>query len=91
VTVLVLIEHAGGGVDELSLQSLTLARELAAGEPLDALLVGEGGREAAVELGAHGVVTAYVAEDERAARSSCWSGWTRAPWWAPARTAATRS
>jgi electron transfer flavoprotein alpha subunit len=67
VTVLVLVEHAGGGVDELSLQSLTLARELAAGEPLDALLVGEGGREAAVELGAHGVVTAYVAEDERLA------------------------
>jgi electron transfer flavoprotein alpha subunit len=65
MTVLVLVEHAGGQVDELSLQALTLARELGGGEPLEALLVGEGGREAAVELGAHGVATAHVAEDER--------------------------
>jgi electron transfer flavoprotein alpha subunit len=63
----VLIEHAGGAVDELSLQSLALARQLAGGEPLQALLVSEGGREAAVELGAHGVTTAHVAEDERLA------------------------
>jgi electron transfer flavoprotein alpha subunit len=61
--VLALVEHEGGRIDELSLQSLALAREL--GEPLAALLVG--GREAAAELGAHGVATAYVAEDERLA------------------------
>jgi electron transfer flavoprotein alpha subunit len=63
--VLVLIEHSAGQPDELSLQALTLARDLAAGEPLSALLVGDGGREAAAQLGAHGVATAHVPEDER--------------------------
>jgi electron transfer flavoprotein alpha subunit len=67
VAVLVLVEHADGGVDELSLQALSLARELAGGEPLSALLVGEGGREAAAQLGAYGVAEAHVAEDERLA------------------------
>jgi electron transfer flavoprotein alpha subunit len=63
--VLVVAEHAAGQVDELSLQALALARELSAGEPLAALLVGTGAREAAAQLGAHGVATAHVAEDER--------------------------
>jgi electron transfer flavoprotein alpha subunit len=58
--VLVLVEHGDGQVDELSLQALALAREL--GEPT-ALLIG--GADAAAQLGAHGVATAYVAEDER--------------------------
>ena len=59
MSVLVLVEHDGGEADELSLQALALARDL--GEPA-ALLVG--GREAATQLGAHGVSTAYVAEHE---------------------------
>jgi electron transfer flavoprotein alpha subunit len=63
--VLVLVEHLDGQVDELSLQALALARELAAGEPLTALLVGDGGRDASAQLGAHGVASALVAEDER--------------------------
>jgi electron transfer flavoprotein alpha subunit len=63
--VLALVEHEGGQVDELSLQALALAREL--DEPVAALLVGDGGREAAAQLGAHGVATAYVGEDERLA------------------------
>jgi electron transfer flavoprotein alpha subunit len=63
MTVLVLVEPDGGAVDELSLQALALAREL--GEPLEALLVGPGGAEAAGGLGAHGVVRAHVADDER--------------------------
>jgi electron transfer flavoprotein alpha subunit len=63
--VLVVAEHAAGQVDELSLQALTLARELSAGEPVAALLVGAGAREAAAQLGSHGVATAHVAEDER--------------------------
>jgi electron transfer flavoprotein alpha subunit len=67
VAALVVVEHADGGVDELSLQALSLARELAGGEPLSALLVGEGGREAAAQLGAYGVAEAHVAEDERLA------------------------
>ena len=44
--VLVLVEHDGPEVDELSLQAIALARELATGEPVSALLVGAGGREA---------------------------------------------
>jgi electron transfer flavoprotein alpha subunit len=62
--VLALVEHEAGRVDELSLQAVALARDLAAGEPLSALLVGEGGGEAAAQLGAYGVTSAHVAEDE---------------------------
>ncbi len=61
--ILVLVEHDAGSVDELSLQALALAREL--DEPVEALLVGGG--EAAGGLGAHGVGTVHVAEDERLA------------------------
>jgi electron transfer flavoprotein alpha subunit len=64
MAVLVLVEHADGGPDELSLQALALARELAAGEALNAVLVGDGGREAAAGLGAYGVAGAHVAEHE---------------------------
>jgi electron transfer flavoprotein alpha subunit len=60
--VLVLVEHEGGQVDQLSLQALALARDV--GDPA-ALLVGEGARDAAAQLGAHGVTTAFVAEDDR--------------------------
>jgi electron transfer flavoprotein alpha subunit len=56
--VLVLVEHADGQPDELSLQALTLA----AGEPVEALLVGAGARAAAEGLP---VSVAHVAEDER--------------------------
>ncbi|HWT22637.1 MAG TPA: electron transfer flavoprotein subunit alpha/FixB family protein [Solirubrobacteraceae bacterium] len=62
---LALIEHAAGRADELSLQALALARELAGDKPVEALLVGPGAREAAAQLGAHGVSRAHVAEDER--------------------------
>jgi electron transfer flavoprotein alpha subunit len=65
--VLTLVEHDAGQPDDLSLQALALARNLASGEPLHALLVGEGAREAAAQLGAHGVASAHVAEDERLA------------------------
>jgi electron transfer flavoprotein alpha subunit len=65
MTVVVLVEHDGGAIDELSLQALALAREL--GEPLEALLAGPGAAEPVGELGAHGVARAHVAEDERLA------------------------
>jgi electron transfer flavoprotein alpha subunit len=65
--VLTLVEHQDDSVDELSLQALTLARSLAAGEPLHALLVGPGGREAAAQLGGQGVATVHVTEDEKPA------------------------
>ena len=63
MTVLVHVEHGPEGVDDLSLQALALARQL--GEPVEALLVGPGGADAAAVLGAHGVTSAHVAEDER--------------------------
>jgi len=67
--VLALVEHESDRVDELSLQALTLARDLVPTRPgpVAALLVGEGGREAAAQLGAYGVASAHVAEDERLA------------------------
>ncbi|MGI8781443.1 MAG: electron transfer flavoprotein subunit alpha/FixB family protein [Solirubrobacteraceae bacterium] len=66
---LALVEHESDRVDELSLQALTLARDLVPTRPgpVAALLVGEGGREAAAQLGAYGVASAHVAEDERLA------------------------
>ena len=60
--VLVVVEQAVGSVSDLSLQALTLARPLASGRPLHALLFGPGGHEAANALGAHGVGIAHVAE-----------------------------
>jgi electron transfer flavoprotein alpha subunit len=59
--VLAFVEHGPEGADELSLQALALARTL--GEPVEALLVGPGGAEAAAGLGADGVTSAHVAED----------------------------
>ena len=58
MSVLVLVEQAGAP-DELSLQALSLARDL--GGPLHALAIGE----AVTELGAYGVETVHVAEDDR--------------------------
>jgi electron transfer flavoprotein alpha subunit len=63
--VLALIEHQDGRPDELSLQALALARTIAGGGPLGALLIGPGAADAADELGAHGVTTAHVADDDR--------------------------
>jgi electron transfer flavoprotein alpha subunit len=62
---LVLIEHQDGRPDELSLQALALARTISEKGPLGAVLIGPGGADAARELGAHGVTTAHVAEDDR--------------------------
>jgi electron transfer flavoprotein alpha subunit len=56
VSVLALVEPQ----EELSLQALSLARDL--GEPLEALLITGTGAEG---LGAYGVRTAYVVEDDR--------------------------
>lgn len=61
--VLVLIDHDHGQLDELSLQAVTYGRELAAsaGEPLDALVVGDDGRDLAAALGEHGVASVHLA------------------------------
>ena len=65
--VLALVEHQDGQVDDLSLQALTLGRDLAAGEPLNVLVVGEGSRAAVAQLAGQGVASAHAAEDERLA------------------------
>jgi electron transfer flavoprotein alpha subunit len=65
--ILVLVEHQDGRPDELSLQALALARGMGGEGPLEALLIGPGGPDAAKELGAHGVTTAHAAEDDRLA------------------------
>jgi electron transfer flavoprotein alpha subunit len=62
---LVFVEHTDGRPDRLSLEALTLARDL--GEPVEAALFGHGAREAAARLSSAGVVAAYVVEDERLA------------------------
>ena len=63
--VLVLVEHDGGEADDLSRQAATLARGYAeaAGEPLEAVLIGPVA-DAAAGLGALGVSTAHVAEHD---------------------------
>jgi electron transfer flavoprotein alpha subunit len=63
---LVLVEHAGGKPSDASLQALTLARSFDAAAPMIALLAGPGAREAAEQLGPHGVGTAYVTDDDAA-------------------------
>ena len=62
---LVVVEHQDGHPDELSLQALALARGMSAHGPLEALLIGPRAADAADELGAHGVTTAHVADDDR--------------------------
>lgn len=62
--VLVLVEHAAGEALEVSAQALAPARELAAGGPVEALLIGAGGGEVAAALDVHGVTRAHVAEHE---------------------------
>jgi electron transfer flavoprotein alpha subunit len=67
--ILTLVEHVDGRPERLSLEALALAREVASGlgEPVEAMLFGPGGRDAAAALGAHGVAVAHVVEDRRLA------------------------
>jgi electron transfer flavoprotein alpha subunit len=59
MSVVVLVEHESGAADELSLQALALARDL--GGPVHAISVGDPG----TELGAYGVETLHLVEDDR--------------------------
>jgi len=62
----VLVEHAAGEPDELSLQALALARGYAAAidGAIAAVLIGAAGRDATATLGAHGVTSAFVAQHD---------------------------
>ncbi len=62
--VLVYVEHAGGGPDELSLQALAFARRYGGGDPVHAVVAGPGAAEVAGSLGRHGVATVHVAEHD---------------------------
>jgi electron transfer flavoprotein alpha subunit len=65
--ILVLVEHADGRPERLSLEALTVASRLAGagGEPVEAALIGDGGREAAAGLTGRGVAVAHLVEDAR--------------------------
>jgi electron transfer flavoprotein alpha subunit len=60
---LVVVNHDRGTLDELSLQAVAFARDLAAqsGQPVTALVVGESGRDVAATLGEHGVADVRLA------------------------------
>ncbi|HET7704257.1 MAG TPA: electron transfer flavoprotein subunit alpha/FixB family protein [Candidatus Limnocylindrales bacterium] len=58
-TVLVLVTSSDGAPDDVALQGLSLAREVAAGEPLHALVLGD--EAAAAGLGAWGATQVHVA------------------------------
>jgi electron transfer flavoprotein alpha subunit len=60
------VEHADGRPDRTSLETLTVARRIAAstGDPVHALLIGDGARAAAAQLDRQGVAVAHVVEDE---------------------------
>lgn len=60
--ILVLVEHADGAADRVSLETLALARSL--GGPVHAAVIGPGGAAVAAALGGHGVETAHVIEHE---------------------------
>ena len=74
MTVLAFVEHRDGRPDDVSLETLTVARRMAdSGEPLHAVAVGT----PSPELGAHGVAVVHVAEDERLAEFAP-AAWARA-------------
>ncbi|MDX6522944.1 MAG: electron transfer flavoprotein alpha subunit [Gaiellales bacterium] len=61
---LVYVEHQDGQPDEVSLQAIALAREIAGDGSLDALLAGPGAAEAAAALGAHGIARVHVPDHD---------------------------
>jgi electron transfer flavoprotein alpha subunit len=67
--IVALVEHADGRPERLSLEMLGLARRLgeATREPVEAVLVGAGARDAATQLAGRGVATARLVEDDRLA------------------------
>ena len=65
--ILVLVEHADGQPERVSLETLSLARRLGTemGEPVHAVLFGAGARDAAGQLAGRGVGVAHAVEDDR--------------------------
>ena len=65
MTVLVLVEHADGRPDRLSLEALSVAASL--GEPVEALVIGRWSTELAGGLAGRGIGTVHVVDDPRLA------------------------
>jgi len=66
--VLVLVEHAGGEADRLSLEALAIGRGIAralGGVPVEAVVLGSHAASFAEPLGRHGVATLVAATDPR--------------------------
>ena len=65
--ILAFVDLERGEPDKLSLEALTFARALAAGsaEPLEAVVVGAGGRDSAITLGRFGASKVHLAADPR--------------------------
>jgi len=61
---LVWIEHQDGTPDEVALQAVALARDLAGGGDVHALVAGPSAAAAAAALGEHGVSTVHVGEHD---------------------------
>jgi len=60
--ILVVAEHNGGVLKKNAQELMTVARSLAAGAPLEAVVLGPGASKAAAELGAWGASKIHVAE-----------------------------
>jgi electron transfer flavoprotein alpha subunit len=65
MTVLVLVEHADGSPDRLSLEALSLAATAFGGESVEALAIGRWSTELAGGLAGRGIGTAHVVDDAR--------------------------
>jgi len=61
--ILVFVEHTDGAPDRLSLEAITFARRL--GDPIEAVVIGPGARDAASKLDSHGASAAHVVDDPR--------------------------
>jgi electron transfer flavoprotein alpha subunit len=70
--VLVFAEHDGGAVNELSLQALALARRVADGDPVEAVVVGAPDDAVTSALAEHGASTVHVADVEGAYAPAAW-------------------
>ncbi len=65
--ILIFVEHTGGAPNPASLEALALGQQLAGqvGAPLEAIVIGPGGRPAAESLRDYGVARAHLATDPR--------------------------
>ncbi|MBF8290210.1 MAG: Electron transfer flavoprotein subunit alpha/FixB family protein [Chloroflexi bacterium] len=76
--IVVLVEHAAGEPDRVSLETLAFARGLAnalGGATVEALLFGDAGAGVGASLGAHGAATAHVVADARLAGAYAPGAW----------------